>query len=52
LDACRIKRNTVEYDYVGGVTGSEADEPIEFVKELETEVLARLKCKHPELSLK
>ena len=31
LDACRTKRNTVEYDYVGGVTGSEADELIAFV---------------------
>ena len=49
LDACRIKRNTVEYDYVGGVTGSEADELIEFVKELETDVLAWLKSKHPGL---
>jgi hypothetical protein len=49
LDACRTKRNTVEYDYVGGVTGSEADELIEFAKELEKAVLAWLKSKHPEL---
>ena len=49
LDACRTKRNTVEYDYVGGVTGSETDELIAFVQELETEVLAWLKSKHPEL---
>lgn len=49
LDACRTKRNTVEYDYVGGVTGSEADELIEFVGELEKDVLTWLKSKHPEL---
>lgn len=49
LDACRTKRNTVEYDYVGGVTGSEADELIGFVKEFEKDVLAWLKSKHPEL---
>jgi uncharacterized protein (UPF0332 family) len=49
LDACRTKRNTVEYDYVGGVTGSEADELIEFVRELEKDVLAWIKSKHPEL---
>jgi len=49
LDTCRTKRNTVEYDYVGGVTGSEADELIEFVKALEKDVLAWLKSKHPEL---
>jgi hypothetical protein len=41
---------SVEYDYVGGVTGSEADELIEFVKELETDVLAWLKSRHPELT--
>lgn len=52
LDACRIKRNTVEYDYVGGVTASQADELIDFVKELETAVLAHLKTKHPELRVK
>jgi len=38
LDTCRIKRNTVEYDYVGGATAQDADELIGFVKELKAEV--------------
>lgn len=47
LDACRAKRNTVEYDFVGGATEADADELVDFVKELEKEVLAWLKEKHP-----
>lgn len=31
LDACRTKRNTVEYDYVGGATNADADELIRFL---------------------
>ena len=34
LDTCRIKRNTVEYDCIGGVSNQEADELIDFVEEL------------------
>lgn len=49
LDACRIKRNTVEYDSVGGVTAGNADELIRFSSVLESEVVAWLKKKHPEL---
>lgn len=49
LDACRAKRNTVEYDYVGGATASDADELIEFVRELEKDVLKWLKEQHPKL---
>ena len=49
LNACRAKRNIVEYDYVGGVTDKDADELIEFVKDLQTDVLAWLKNNHPEL---
>jgi hypothetical protein len=33
LDACRKKRNTVEYDCVGGATEADVKELIEFVKE-------------------
>lgn len=32
LDACRRKRNIVEYDRAGGATYSEADELIEFAQ--------------------
>lgn len=49
LDACRIKRNTVEYDYVGGATGADADELIEFIVELKEDVLRWLKKAHPDL---
>jgi len=37
LDDCRKKRNIVEYDYVGGVSESDADELIVFVKEFRDE---------------
>lgn len=49
LDSCRTKRNTVEYDYVGGASNADASELIEFAAELKTEVLKWLKDNHPEL---
>ncbi|MDY6973151.1 MAG: hypothetical protein SV775_12580 [Thermodesulfobacteriota bacterium] len=49
LDSCRSKRNIVEYDYIGAVTGNDADELIDFVKELKSDVLDWLKKNHPEL---
>ena len=49
LDACRIKRNKVEYDYTGGVTHAEADELIQFVTELKHEVINWLWDNYPEL---
>jgi hypothetical protein len=47
LDACRKKRNVVEYDYVGGVTEDEASELVAYVLELRKKVLAWLKENHP-----
>ena len=38
LDACRKKRNIVEYDYVGGATADDANELITFVRDLREEV--------------
>lgn len=49
LDSCRTKRNTVEYDYVGGASNADADELIEFATELKAEVLKWLKDNHPKL---
>ena len=49
LDDCRKKRNIVEYDYVGGVSESDADELIVFVKEFREEVITWLKKKHLEV---
>jgi hypothetical protein len=50
LDTCRTKRNTVEYDYVGGATNSDADELIAYVMKLKIEVLSWLKQNHSDLS--
>ena len=49
LEGCRQKRNTVEYDYAGGASRSEAEELIAFGQELRAEVLAWLQKKHPSL---
>lgn len=49
LDACRIKRNTVEYDRIGTTSDSEALELISFVRELQTEVVMWLRANHPGL---
>lgn len=48
LDACRNKRNTVEYDYVGGATEADAEELLEFTEKLKKDVINWLKQKHPE----
>jgi hypothetical protein len=49
LDACRIKRNTVEYDYAGAATKQDADELIAFATELRSAVHAWLQSEHIEL---
>jgi hypothetical protein len=49
LDTCRAKRNMAEYDSVGVVSTSDADELIVFTKNLRDEVIAYLKKNHPEL---
>jgi len=48
LDCCRTKRNTVEYDYIGGATEADADELIKFVSDLKKDVMKWLKTNHPE----
>jgi|TARA_B100000315_G_scaffold5902_1_gene5911 hypothetical protein len=49
LNTCRIKRNTIEYDYAGGTTHSDADELISFVSDLQDEVFVWIENNHPEL---
>lgn len=49
LDACRKKRNTLEYDCVGGITEKEVKELRKFVSELKKEVTFWLSEHHPEL---
>ena len=51
LDACRIKRNHVEYDYVNGASETEAQELVEFARELRKEVVNKLKARYPNLGL-
>jgi len=48
LDFCRSKRNIVEYDFVGGVTADNANELIEFVKDLKVDVERWLEKSHPD----
>ena len=50
LDGCRQKRNTVEYDYVGGASKAEAEELIAFGRELQAEVGMWLREKHRRLA--
>ncbi|MCZ7644854.1 MAG: hypothetical protein M5U26_06155 [Planctomycetota bacterium] len=49
LDACRIKRNTVEYDMAGTATDKDAVELRAFAAQLRTDVLSWLKGNRPEL---
>jgi hypothetical protein len=49
LNACRAKRNKIEYDYVGGATDKDADELPEYTEELRQEVVSWLNSHHPEL---
>jgi len=49
LDACRKKKNIVEYDYVGGATDDEASELAGYILELREKVLNWLKENHPQL---
>jgi len=49
LDACRAKRNTVEYDTAGAATEDNAAELIDFVTDPRQDVLAWLRKSHPEL---
>jgi hypothetical protein len=49
LNACRAKRNNIEYDFVGGVSRTEALELLAFAKELKKEVLKLLSERFPDL---
>ena len=49
LDTCRVKRNAVEYDYVGGASDRDADELIEFARGFRSVVKRWLEDSHPDL---
>lgn len=50
LDACRSKRNGLEYDAAGRVSAAEAKELREFAVELRAAVVSWLADRHPKLS--
>lgn len=50
LDACRAKRNGLEYDAAGRVSSKEASELRDFAEELRVEVVTWLETTHPKLS--
>ncbi len=50
LDACRAKRNGLEYDAAGRVSAAEAKELRQFAVELRTAIVEWLGQKHPDLS--
>ncbi len=49
LETCRRKRNSVEYDRVGGATDSDVEELAAFVTELRAAVVPWLKRNRPDL---
>ena len=49
LDTCRKKRNIAEYDQIGVISETEAEELLKFAKVLRQQVLDWLKAKHPDL---
>lgn len=50
LDACRAKRNGLEYDAAGRVSSKEASELRELAVELRVDVVGWLEATHPKLS--
>ena len=48
LEACRKKRNIVEYDYVGGATRNDALELISSAEELKSRAVEWLATQHPD----
>lgn len=49
LEACRTKRNTVEYDRAGTTTDADVDELLKFARSLRKDVLGWLGKNHPDL---
>ena len=49
LDACRLKRHTIEYDIAGAATEADVEELLQFAVGFREEVLAWLREKHPGL---
>ncbi|MDW7773772.1 MAG: hypothetical protein SCH71_12870 [Desulfobulbaceae bacterium] len=52
LDTCRKKRNIVEYDQIGVISDTEAEELLQFAQMLREKVITWLKKNHPQLRVK
>ena len=50
FDGCRIKRNTSEYTFAGGVSDTDADGLLKAVQNFAVDVDAWLKAHHPHLA--
>jgi hypothetical protein len=48
FDACRIKRNTSEYDFAGGVSDTDAEHLLKAVRQFKTDVEIWMGTRHPE----
>jgi len=49
FDTCRMKRNDCEYDFVGGVSDTEAGSLLQTVQTFTAEVDAWMRARHPHL---
>ena len=49
MDGCAIKRNSIEYDSVGGASQNNAEELLEYVEELKKNVLDWLAQNHADM---
>lgn len=50
FDACRMKRNTSEYDYAGGVSETDADGLLQTVRQFAVEAEDWIALHHPQLA--
>jgi hypothetical protein len=50
FDGCRIKRNSCEYDFAGGVTDTEADGLLKTVRQFAVDAEGWIKARYPQLA--
>jgi hypothetical protein len=49
LETCRVKRNADKYDGAGAATHADADELLQFGRQLRESVMAWLRANHPDM---
>jgi hypothetical protein len=50
FDGCRMKRNSCEYDFAGGVTDTDAEGLLEEVRQFAVDAEAWIKTRYPQLA--